>query len=334
MRISALIPTYNRRGYVQRAIKSVLAQTLRVDEIIVVDDGSTDGTAEQIATEFQDQVRVVRQTNQGVSGARKRAIAEASGDWVAFLDSDDEWTPERNQIFARAIAGVPAEVAWIFGNTLEITDAGAEMTQYGKLGLTVAEPVHVFEDSLSVQYPWQFGLLQSSVIKREVLLELKCFSDNLRYTEDRLAGFQVACRYKFAAVPESVTKWYRTSDLSGSSLAFAMNSMADNDLCIDYRLAAMKAFSLAAESVRRQPWGELYAENVRGLCIERFRKGTSSRQISLQQFRYGVSCKSVAFFCAAMLGRTGIGLWRKAAAKGRATSSEIRGTTEVPANGR
>jgi glycosyltransferase involved in cell wall biosynthesis len=92
MRISALIPTFNRREYVQRAIESVLSQTVPVDELVVVDDGSTDGTAEVIQRRFRGHTRVVRQENQGVSGARRRAIREARSEWVAFLDSDDEWT--------------------------------------------------------------------------------------------------------------------------------------------------------------------------------------------------------------------------------------------------
>ncbi len=267
MKISALIPTFNRRGYVQRAIQSILAQTVPVDEIIVVDDGSTDGTAEEIERGFGDRVRVIRQANQGVAGARRRGVLEAKGDWVAFLDSDDEWTPDRNRILLEAIRKVPADVAWIFGNTQEITDAGVEFTQFGKHGLRVAEAVHVVEDPLSVQYPWQFALLQSSVIKREALLELKCFSENVRYTEDRLAGIQVACRYGFAAVPEIVTKRYRTSDLSTSSLAFAMTCLKDRNLWAEYYRAEMEAFSLVARTVRRQPWGERYAESVRGLCL-------------------------------------------------------------------
>ena len=315
-KISALIPTYNRRSYIQRAIQSILAQTLPVDEIIVIDDGSTDGTAEEIARQFGERVRVVRQVNQGVAGARRRGVLEAKGEWVAFLDSDDEWTPDRNGALTLTIENIPADVAWIFGNTMEVTDCGG-ITQYEKFGFSVSGPVHVVEDPLSVVYPIQFGMLQSSVIKRDVLLELNCFSENVKYTEDRLAGFQVACRYGFAAVPETVTKLYRTSDLSASSLAFAMNTLADVNLRTEYRRAAMAAFSLAARTAQRQPWGELYADSVRGLCQEIFRKGETCRRLSLQQFRFGVSGKSVAFFCAAMLGRPGLRLWMKTASGGR-----------------
>jgi len=307
MKISALIPTYNRRKFVPRAIQSILAQTVPVDEIIVVDDGSTDGTAEEIERVFGGRVRMVRQENQGVSAARRRAVLEAEGDWVAFLDSDDEWTPDRNAVFLQAIEKVPASVAWIFGNLQKVTDQGLGNTQYEEYGLHLVEAVHVFEDPLSVQHPIQFGMLQSSVIKREALLRLNCFSEDFRKGEDILAEYQVACRYGLAGVPDVVTRFYRTSDLSESSLT------ADASIIVDYYRARMEAFSLVARTGRRRPWGELYAEAVRGLCQERFRRGERLRRLSLQQFRYGVSWKSITFFCAAMLGPGGLGLWRKAA---------------------
>src|SRR3954470_7513973 len=109
MNVSAIIPTFNRRQYIQRAIDSVLAQTLPVDEIIVVDDGSKDGTAAAVEAWYGSRVRVIRQENSGVSGARRRGIQEATGEWIAFLDSDDEWSPERNKQLSDAAARVSAD---------------------------------------------------------------------------------------------------------------------------------------------------------------------------------------------------------------------------------
>ncbi len=89
MKISVVIPTYNREQTLKRAIDSVLAQRLQASEIIVVDDGSTDNSF-SVLKEYP-QVKVVSQANKGVSAARNTGIACSSNEWMAFLDSDDEW---------------------------------------------------------------------------------------------------------------------------------------------------------------------------------------------------------------------------------------------------
>ena len=93
-KVSVVVPCYNGAKYLRETIQSVLAQDLPVLEIIVVDDGSTDDSAD-IAESFGAPVRVIRQSNQGESVARNRGIDEARGDWVAFLDADDLWTPDK-----------------------------------------------------------------------------------------------------------------------------------------------------------------------------------------------------------------------------------------------
>jgi glycosyltransferase involved in cell wall biosynthesis len=96
-KVSVIIPTYNRRDLVREAIASVLAQTYRDFELIVVDDGSDDGTAE-VVREFaqeSDCVHYVYQSNRGVSAARNRGVAFSNGELLAFLDSDDLWQPRK-----------------------------------------------------------------------------------------------------------------------------------------------------------------------------------------------------------------------------------------------
>jgi glycosyltransferase involved in cell wall biosynthesis len=93
--VSVVIPTYERAGKVQGAIRSVLAQTFSGLEVIVVDDGSSDGTGPVLEETFGDRIRYYFQNNQGVSVARNRGIAEARGEWIAFLDSDDLWEKDK-----------------------------------------------------------------------------------------------------------------------------------------------------------------------------------------------------------------------------------------------
>ena len=304
MKVSAVIPTYNRRSYIPRAIDSVLAQTVPVDEILVVDDGSTDETAELLSERYGARVRIIKQANTGVSGARKRGIQEAKGDWIAFLDSDDEWMPGRNAQLLEAEGRVPDDVAWIFGDMQVITDHCSDTTLFGEHGLSVVGYPQVFEDSLSVQFPFQFGLLQASFIRRAVLLELNCFSASLRSSEDVLAGFQVACRYKFAAIPVVVGKYYRTSDLSGSS------AVVNGLYSPDYFRSRMLSFGDVIESGRKRPWNLRYASAVQGYCRVLAKEGPVPRKLVLEQFRYGgVSVKGIAFAMVGMLGRRGILAW-------------------------
>ncbi|OGP53024.1 MAG: hypothetical protein A2Y65_08950 [Deltaproteobacteria bacterium RBG_13_52_11] len=96
-RVSAIIPTYNRKAFVLEAVDSVLSQTYGDYELIVVDDGSSDGTGEALK-QYGKQLRYSYQANQGVSTARNRGLEFAQGEFVAFLDSDDLWLPKKLQI--------------------------------------------------------------------------------------------------------------------------------------------------------------------------------------------------------------------------------------------
>jgi len=104
-RFSVVIPAYNAAATLARAIESVRAQSWPAHEIIVVDDGSTDATAE-VAGRF-DGVRLIRQKNSGVSVARNAGAAAATGDWLAFLDADDWYAPDRIRLHAEWIAADP-----------------------------------------------------------------------------------------------------------------------------------------------------------------------------------------------------------------------------------
>ncbi len=304
MKVSAVIPAFNRRAYIARAIDSAMLQTVSVDEIVVIDDGSTDGTAEVVESRYGSSVRIVRQPNSGVAGARRRGIQEARGEWIAFLDSDDEWTPDRNRELLQAAERVPADVAWIFGDLRFVTDDGESASLFKEYGLTLHESPKVFSDSLSVQYPMLFSYLQASFIRREALLELKCFTEGLRSDDDILAGFQIGCRYKFAAIPAVVGKYYRTSDLAASSV------VVNGSFRPDYYRSRMMAFATALNSGRRGPWNSLYASQVRGLCQLLDNNGPSPRTLALEQFRYrGFSLKGIAFMCVALTGRRGVRLW-------------------------
>jgi glycosyltransferase involved in cell wall biosynthesis len=92
--ISCIVPVYNSEAYLAQALDSILAQTLPVSQIIIVDDGSTDATP-TVAAAYGHHIRYIRQENQGPAGARNTGLQVASGDFLAFLDADDIWHPEK-----------------------------------------------------------------------------------------------------------------------------------------------------------------------------------------------------------------------------------------------
>lgn len=123
--VSAVIPTYNRAQFVGEAIDSVLAQSRPVNEIIVVDDGSTDDTVKCLK-KFGLAIHCVSQQNRGPSAARNRGIKEARCDFVAFLDSDDLWAPRKIELQLDFFAQHP-DIEFVFGNMANFSqEAGNE----------------------------------------------------------------------------------------------------------------------------------------------------------------------------------------------------------------
>ena len=116
MKFSVIIPLYNKAPYIRKALESVLAQTYADYELIIIDDGSTDGSAEIAEAILQDPAsrliassphRLIRQANSGVSAARNNGVAQASGDYIAFLDADDWWKPTYLERMAQLIEDYP-----------------------------------------------------------------------------------------------------------------------------------------------------------------------------------------------------------------------------------
>jgi glycosyltransferase involved in cell wall biosynthesis len=159
--ISTIIPAYNCERYLAEAIESVLAQTYRPLEVIVVDDGSTDDTAE-IARRFEPAVQYCFQVNGGIGRARNRGIALARSDFIAFLDADDLWIADKLERQMRAIADNPAVEA-VFGLVQQFEDISGRAIDVGK--------------------PMTGQLAGAMLIRRESLARVGPFRTDLRLGE-------------------------------------------------------------------------------------------------------------------------------------------------------
>src|SRR5579885_3306070 len=112
-RVSVVIPLYNKAPYIARAIASVQRQTVRDVELIVVDDGSTDGSSSVVESIEDSRKALIRQLNAGPGAARNRGLRDARAPFVAFLDADDAWAPSFLEEALRALQGASAEVSGI-----------------------------------------------------------------------------------------------------------------------------------------------------------------------------------------------------------------------------
>lgn len=211
--ISVVIPTYNRADVVTRAIKSVLVQTYTDYEIIVVDDGSTDKTRE-ILTPYSNCIRYIHQMNQGVSSARNAGIRAARGEFIAFLDSDDEWLPEKLSV---QVAELNENSGACLHTTNHITfydqcqdKTYFDVTGFGKLsgknGL-ICRPL---------EYQLRFGLARTpcSVVRREALFAAGLFDPKLRIYEDQDLLCRLALLGPWVVSDLPLAKVYRSADLA------------------------------------------------------------------------------------------------------------------------
>ncbi len=210
--VSVVIPTYNRAGYLCRAIDSVLNQTFSDYEIIVVDDGSTDGTKEMLRP-YMARIRYVAQENAGVSVARNRGIRLAEGEWVAFLDSDDWWLPQKLQRQLRCVEETGADVCFVRTQRCD-NDEHARRALAERGG---AAPVNrLFRDSVRLILLDSGGLyVQSMLIRRELLTRAGCFDESLTVAEDTRLIYDLAFLTPFAFVDEPLVCLERAEERGG-----------------------------------------------------------------------------------------------------------------------
>jgi len=181
VRFSVVIPLYNKRDHIERAIQSVLAQNEAFDELIVVDDGSADGGGE-LATGFGGKVRVIRQDNGGEAAARNRGISEAQGTHIAFLDADDRWLPDFLATIRRVIARRPG--AAIYGTGYDLAEPDGSL-QPGLRRVTRFVSRDSNLDYAAALASWCFALTSSSsCVPSERFREVGVFDESLALGTD------------------------------------------------------------------------------------------------------------------------------------------------------
>jgi glycosyltransferase involved in cell wall biosynthesis len=208
MNFTAVIPTYNRRANVMQAIDSILAQTVPVAEILVVDDGSTDGTAEAIHERYGSRVRVITQKNAGGAAALNTGIREARREWIAFLDSDDVWFPTKIEQQIEALTTLGNEFGACFTDCIFGGGPHSDTTAFENVGLRTSLKFGPLEDGLKYLSD-TVGLatwVQSLAVARSVLVGIGGFDETLRCEYDMDLNLRVLLKTKACVVYEPLVK--------------------------------------------------------------------------------------------------------------------------------
>jgi glycosyltransferase involved in cell wall biosynthesis len=207
--VSVIIPTYNRGWIIKEAIDSVLAQDFIDFELIVVDDGSTDNTSEILHSYWED-INVIRQSNQGVSAARNRGLSEASGRFIAFLDSDDLWLPKKLSSQVDFFNSNPdalicqTEEIWV-RNGVRVNPKKRHKKPWGM----------IFEPSLALCLVSPSAVM----IRRSLFDEIGVFDETLPACEDYDLWLRISCRYPVFLIdtPLIIKRGGHSDQLSASS---------------------------------------------------------------------------------------------------------------------
>lgn len=230
--VTAVIPAHNRERLIAEAIRSVVAQTLPVAEILVVDDGSTDRTA-QVAEALG--ARVIRQPNQGVAAARNTGILGASEEWVALLDSDDLWEPEKIEEQWRVVALRPS-IGFVFTDRICVDEESGRQERdllqeeelYQRVPRQELAPGAALCDAESLArslFRGNFISPSTVLARREVLIEAGLF--NTRFgrpgslvgqVEDRDCFLRVVARTETVAIERSLVRYRFHSDNASRNL--------------------------------------------------------------------------------------------------------------------
>lgn len=194
--VSVVIPTFNRGAQIRKTLDSALAQTLAPLEIIVIDDGSSDNTAHWIEAHYGEEIRVIRQPNSGVARARNRGWQQARGDWIAFLDHDDEFLPQKLETLAPLARN---EVGVIVSRWRE-RESGAQARE---------SPPQNPKNAFGWLFGWHNPIVSMSVplVRRDVLLQIGGFDPSCVPADDFDVWLRLAKTTRFVFCAEILTEY-------------------------------------------------------------------------------------------------------------------------------
>jgi glycosyltransferase involved in cell wall biosynthesis len=208
MLVSAIIPTYNRARTIERAVNSVLGQSWQPMEIIVVDDGSTDQTNDILAR-YGDRIRVIRQKNQGPSGARNAGIKAAKGEVITFLDSDDAWLLDKTERQVKLLqATEPYGVKCCVCNA-RLEFVSRTVNSFDSAALYPEYPEGIWTNPAEILVTRYLFFNQVVAVRRGALEAVGCFRKEFRFMEDYELALRLSLTGPWAFIADPLVVSYR-----------------------------------------------------------------------------------------------------------------------------
>ena len=274
--VSVIIPTYNRVEVLPRAIASVLNQTYKDIEIIVIDDGSVDNT-ENVIKKYGDKIHYVFQQNQGVSAARNNGVKHSNGKYLAFIDSDDEWLPNKLELqmkefnYADAIGMVACKAFISSLHEGEIQLSNSHLNTVETYG---------FYDVFKNPY---LGM-PNIVLLKSIFNETQGFNESLKTAEDIDLFLRVSVNYKVRLINKPLTRVYETEN----SLSTSTDSYQDNITVINQIHEEFKDLFVGHEALFSKVASELYRNYALTLLWHKKYKDAELKLVKSMSYKFTV----------------------------------------------
>lgn len=302
--ISVVIPTYNRIGYLRACLESVATQRRKPDEIIVVDDGSTDGTYEEVCG--MEGVTLLKQANAGASAARNRGASAASGDYIAFLDSDDLWFPWSLQAMMTFLE--EHRPSLLFARFEDFSDA-APMPQESPL------QGRCYEDFLAAAPDGVFAGAGMMVVDRAAFLAVRGFDEDRLNAEDHDLALRLGTASGFVQVMAPIIVAHR---VHGGN---AMGDLSATLEGLTRIVARERAGQYPGGALRSRERRNAITRHVRPAVLSSIRAGNANAALKLykETFVWNTRAGKAAYLAAAPVLRlaSGITLPKQAPSKNK-----------------
>lgn len=275
--ISVVLPTYNRENVISRAVESVLCQTYENIELIIVDDGSSDNTKE-IIENYKDKIKYIKQDNAGASSARNNGIRQSQGEYIAFLDSDDQWNCNKLQLQYEFFTSNDVALVSTGSNTY-LEDGSLKKIYPSKIN---TKPIKSFKDVFIHPY---LGT-PTVMVKRNAILSEGGFDETLRTAEDIDLFLRISSHNKIGYIDKNLVNIYLSSD----GLSTGLDSYEDNLKVLNKTLNNNSDYFRDKKDTVDEVMSALYVSYARELLWNRNTIEARRQLIKAMKYKLSVEC--------------------------------------------